>query len=67
MTTTRVTCHYCAGTGRREAYAHVDNGRCWHCLGTGSYQRKAPTKRQTLQDHIDAINAMIAREYPQTR
>ena len=28
-------CGTCAGTGHRDAYEHVEGGRCWHCRGAG--------------------------------
>lgn len=43
--TTKGTCARCDGTGFIESYAHVHNGRCFGCMGTGTWFHAEGTKK----------------------
>ena len=39
-----VKCTNCSGTGRVAHYAHIDNGVCYVCSGTGKCRADLPSK-----------------------
>jgi hypothetical protein len=47
MTKTNSECLKCNGTGRLAHFAHVDNGRCFTCGGSGVAQPGAPRAART--------------------
>lgn len=68
MTTPRYfthTCPKCRGKGVIAGFVAVNGGKCSRCLGSGKVSRKAPEKRQTEQERLDAFNARLAELYPQ--
>jgi DnaJ-class molecular chaperone len=42
-------CGKCAGTGHRDGFEHVENGRCWGCMGRGVIVPRAETLRDWLE------------------
>ncbi|QKO02927.1 hypothetical protein KDJ61_gp06 [Gordonia phage TZGordon] len=62
-------CGKCAGTGRIQAFAGIDSGRCWDCNGAGAHtttvgaekRRKAAAKRRASK-RMAAADQRIADE-----
>lgn len=58
------TCTKCHGTGTIACYGHIEHGRCFRCLGTGT--RMTAEERSRLQaardaKRIAAHNARVAK------
>jgi len=67
------TCGKCDGTGRIEAFAHIHNGRCFACGGTGTVSTTSATDKGTrtasktielmgLTAHVSRFGNMFAVE-----
>lgn len=65
MKTTKSTCTKCNGTGKTR-WMHVDNGRCFECLGVGVCEtkhigtQKVASRRDPAQERQSFINKFNA-------
>ncbi len=52
-----IKCQKCNGLGTIAEYAHIDNGLCFQCKGTGIYKplNKAQSANQALNQKVDDI------------
>lgn len=56
--TTLVKCNGCNGTGRLAHYAHLDNGICYACAGTGKARATAESDRSAYDEAYVVLDSM---------
>jgi RecJ-like exonuclease len=49
------TCYKCGGTGRIEAFAHIENGECFACGGSGKLDLQPWAKKLVTEKHPEWI------------
>lgn len=51
----KFTCYKCGGTGRIEAFTHIENGACFACGGSGQPAFQPKQKAVRIEPHPDWV------------
>jgi RecJ-like exonuclease len=52
---TQFTCYKCGGSGRIEAFAHIEQGSCFACGGSGKLNFQPKAKKTATEQHPEWV------------